>query len=196
MKFAYEISELNNAVSSDTEKLKNIKMKNGIHVKDNLINIISKIGEKITLGRSKTFENKNQKNYTYMHSVIQKNLSKLGVIVSLQTNKSNEEIDVFGKQLAMHIAASNPLSLLPEGLEDNIIEKESKLIAEELQNTGKPKEIIDKIALGKLNKFKDENSLMEQFWVMDPKKKVKEIIKSLEIDDLVISDFCRIKIGE
>ncbi len=196
MKFAYEISELNNAVSSDTEKLKNIKMKNGIHVKDNLINIISKIGEKITLGRSKTFENKNQKNYTYMHSVIQKNLSKLGVIVSLQTNKSNEEIDVFGKQLAMHIAASNPLSLLPEGLEDNIIEKESKLIAEELQNTGKPKEIIDKIALGKLNKFKDENSLMEQFWVMDPKKKVKEIIKSLKIDDLVISDFCRIKIGE
>ena len=72
----------------------------------------------------------------------------------------------------------------------------SKFITEELKSSGKPDEIIKKISLGKINKFKEENSLLTQAWVMEPKKKVKDVIKELNIDDLKIIDFFRLKIGE
>ena len=96
----------------------------------------------------------------------------------------------------MHIAASNPISILSTDIGNEIIQNEKKIISEELKESGKPNEIIEKISLGKLNKFKDENSLMTQDWVMDPKKKVKDVIQELNIIDLKIKNFCRIKIGE
>ena len=96
----------------------------------------------------------------------------------------------------MHIAASNPLALNSEELKKEIIEKEQELISEELKNSGKPDEIAKKISLGKINKFKEENSLMTQDWVMEPKKKVKEIISEMSIPDLKIKEFIRLKIGD
>jgi Translation elongation factor Ts len=96
----------------------------------------------------------------------------------------------------MHIAASNPLALNQDGIEKVVIDKEQELITEELKNSGKSEEIIKKISIGKLNKFKEDNSLMTQEWVMEPKKKVRDIIKELKISDLIIKDFYRIKIGE
>ena len=96
----------------------------------------------------------------------------------------------------MHIAASNPLSIDSNSIDNEIIKKEESLISEELKSTGKPDEIIKKIALGKINKFKEESSLLTQQWVMDPKQKVRDVIKELNIPDLKIKDFYRIKIGE
>ena len=114
----------------------------------------------------------------------------------METNENNDQINTFGKQLSMHIAASNPLALNLNDLKKEIIEKEKELIEEELKNSGKPEEIIKKISLGKINKFKEENSLMSQDWVMEPKMKVKDVIKSLEISNLHINNFIRLKIGE
>ena len=196
IKFAKELSEINNECSSDTQKLKNTNMNNGINVEENLIALIAKIGEKITIGKTKTIENPNSQNFTYQHSIIKDNVSKLGVIVSLETNEKNDKISIFGKQLSMHIAASNPLALNSDELNKEILEKEKKLISEELKNSGKPDEIAKKISIGKLNKFKEENSLMTQNWVMEPKKRVKEIISELNIAELKIKEFSRIKIGE
>ncbi len=194
--FVKELSELNNLAKSDSNKLNQSKMKNGKTVEDNLVTMIAKIGEKITLGRSKTIESNNSKNYFYLHTVVKDNLSKLAVIVSLSSNDNNEKIDLFGKQLAMHIAASNPLALSSDKIEKSIIDKENELIEEELKNSGKPDEIIKKISIGKINKFKQEISLLTQDWVMDPKKKVQDIIKELNIQNLKVIDFCRYKIGE
>ena len=196
IKFVKEISDLNNEISSENEKLKNTKMNNGSTVNDNLVAMIAKIGEKITLGRSKTISHKGSKNYVYHHTVVKDNLSKLAVVVSLETKDNSENLNLFGKQLSMHIAASNPLALNSELIEKEILKKEEELISEELKNSGKPAEIAKKISIGKLNKFKEENGLLSQFWVMEPKKKVKDIIKDLNISDLKIKDFCRIKIGE
>ena len=194
--FVKEISIINDLNSSNLDKLKNSKMKNNKSVDENLVDLISKIGEKITIGRAKTIKNNGSKNYTYLHTIVKDNLSKLAVIVSLKTKESNEKIDLFGKQLSMHIAASNPLALDQTGIDEDLINKEKELIGEELKNTGKPAEIAEKIGLGKLNKFKSDNSLLTQDWVMDPKKKVKEILKELAINDLSIEEFYRIKIGE
>ena len=196
IKFVKELSELNNKCKSDIELLKKSKMKNNQTVEENLVGVISKIGEKITLGRSKTFNNNNNINFNYLHTVVKDNLSKLAVIVSLNTKQNDEKIKTFGKQLAMHIAASNPLALTSEDIDKNILKKEEELISEELKDSGKTEEIVKKISLGKLNKFKEDNSLLNQAWVMEPKKKVKDIIKELNISDFKIVDFFRLKIGE
>ena len=195
IEFVKELSELNNKCSSDLEKLDKLNMKNGKIVSENLVALIAKIGEKITIGRGKTIENKNCKNFTYQHSIIKDNVSKLGVIVSLENLDKNDTVDSFGKQLAMHIAASNPIALTSDKIEKKIIDKEQELITEELKNSGKPDEIAKKISLGKLNKFKEENSLMTQDWVMETKKKVKDVMSEIG-QGINIIDFIRFKIGD
>ncbi len=196
IQFVKELSELNNQCSSDLEKLDKSIMQNNKTVNENLIALIAKIGEKITIGRAKTLENKNFKNYTYQHTIIKDNVSKLGVIVSIENNEKSDKIITFGKQLAMHIAASNPIALTSDSIDKEIIDKEQELISEELKNSGKPEEIAKKISLGKLNKFKEENSLMSQDWVMEPKKKVKDVISEIKQEGLNIKEFIRLKIGE
>ena len=194
--FVKEISELNNKNNSNLEDLEKSKMRNGDTVKNNLVALIAKIGEKITIGKTKTISNSNSNNYQYLHTVVKDNLAKLAVVVSLETNNNSEIVETFGKQLSMHIAASNPLALESSLLDKKIIDKEQKLVTEELKNTGKTDDIIKKISLGKMNKFKEENSLLTQAWVMEPKKKVKDVIKELALNDLKITEFSRIKIGE
>tara|TARA_B100001540_G_C15722016_1_gene603496 strand:+ start:38 stop:889 length:852 start_codon:yes stop_codon:yes gene_type:complete len=196
IKFVKELSELNNQCSSDLEKLDKSIMENKKNVSENLVSLIAKIGEKITIGRAKTLEINNCKNYSYQHTIVKDNVSKLGVIVSLENIDNQDIINSFGKQLAMHIAASNPIALTPDQIEDKVIEKEKQLITEELKNSGKPDEIAKKISIGKLSKFKEENSLMTQNWVMEPKKKVKEVISELSSNGINIKEFVRLKIGE
>ena len=194
--FVKELSELNNKKNSNLDELKNSKMNNGLTVDDNLVALIAKIGEKITIGKSKTINNSNAINNHYLHTVIKDNVAKLAVVVSLETNENSEAVKIFSKQLSMHIAASNPLALESNLIDKDIIDKEQELVAEELKNSGKPEEIVNKISLGKMNKFKEENALLTQAWVMEPKKKVKDILQELSIADLKIKEFYRIKIGE
>ena len=194
--FVKELSELNLQSNANIDDLKKSKMMNGDTVDQNLVNLIAKIGEKITIGRTKIINSKGTKNYTYLHTVVRDNLSKLAVIVSIESQDNSNLLKQFGKKLAMHIAASNPLSIDINSIDKTILQKEEKLISEELKNLGKSSEIIKKISIGKINKFKEENALLSQFWVMDPKKKVQTIIKELNIPDLKIKDFFRIKIGE
>ena len=194
--FVKELSEINNQCSSDLEKLNKSKMLNGNTVEENLVDLIAKIGEKITIGKTQTIKNINSQNFVYQHSVIKDNVSKLGVVVSLETTENNEKINLFGKQLSMHIAASNPLALNNDEIDKDVLVKEQNLITEELKKLGKPEEIAKKISLGKLNKFKEENSLMTQAWVMEPKKKVKDILSEMNMPSLKIKEFTRIKIGE
>ena len=196
LNFTKEIGVINNSVNSDLEKLNNSKMKNGSTVSQNLVDLIAKIGEKITIGRLKTLENSSSKIFTYNHSIVKDKLSKLGVIVSLEFDKVSKEIDEFGKQISMHIAASNPMVIDKKDIKENIIEKEKDIIKEELKNMGKPSEIAEKISLGKINKFKEDNSLLTQDWVMDPKLKVKDVLNNIDSKSLKIKDFIRIKIGE
>ena len=196
LNFTKEIGEINKSVNSDIEKLNNSKMKNGSTVSQNLIDLIAKIGEKITIGRLKTLENSKSKIFTYNHSIVKDNLSKLGVIVSLEFDKSSKDIELFGKHLSMHIAASNPMVIDKNDIKEDVIEKEKKIIEEELKNLGKPKEIAEKISIGKINKYKEDNSLLTQDWVMDPKLKVKDVLTKVDPKSLKIKDFIRIKIGE
>ncbi len=194
--FVKELSELNNLNNSNIEDLKTAKMKNGQTVDDNLVALIAKIGEKITIGKAKTIQNSEGVNNHYLHTIVKDNVAKLAVMVSLDTKNNSDAVKIFGKQLSMHIAASNPLALDSSSIDQTVIEKEQELVAEELKNSGKPEDIAKKISLGKMNKFKEENALLTQAWVMEPKKKVQDVLKELSVADLKIKEFYRIKIGE
>jgi len=196
VKFVKELSDLNNNVNSNVDELKKSKMANGQTVDENLVALIAKIGEKITIGKTKTISSEETVKSKYLHTIVKDNLAKLAVAVSIETSDNSDVVKSFGKQLSMHIAATNPLALDQNTIEQSIIEKEQELVTEELKNSGKPEEIAKKISLGKMSKFKEENALLSQAWVMEPKKKVQDIIKELSIPDLKIKEFVRFKIGE
>ncbi len=191
--FSKEVSKINFDVSGDIEKIKSTRMNNGKPVSDNLIALISKIGEKITIRRSKFFDNKGGKNYFYIHSAVEKNVGKIVSVVKISNNNDKE----LGQKIAMHIAASSPLALDETGLKKDIIDKELEIIKAELTNSGKKADIAEKISKGKINKFISENTLLNQVWIMDPKKKVSDILKeNKKENDIKIIDFIRFKVGE
>ena len=165
-------------------------------VKDNLVNLIAKIGEKIIIRRAKFFDNKKGLNSFYVHSAIEKNIGKIVSLVKLEGVEKGKN-DKVGVQLSMHIAATNPLAINEEGIKKEIIDKEKEIIKAELSNSGKSDEIAEKISKGKISKFISENTLLNQIWIMDPKKKVSDILKENKIDkEIKILDFVRFKVGE
>ena len=195
--FAEEISQLALIKSGKMEDILNSTMTNKKNVKDNLVDLISKIGEKITLRRSAFIGKDKSINFSYTHSTLQKNVGKLGVLLSIETTKPKNEILDFGKQLAMQVAASSPLAIDEESLDQNILQKEKEIIIEELKNSGKDTKIVEKISIGKLNKFIADNTLLNQEWIMEPKKKVKDVLKEVAGKDKIeITKFIRFKVGE
>ena len=192
IKFCKETSSINFKVKGDLEKLNNFKMQDGLFVKDSLVNLISKIGEKITIRRARFIDKKDGFNYYYVHTSIEKNIGKIISIVKLNTENKD-----LGSKIAMHIAASNPLAIDRQGIDQKIIDKELEIIKAEIINSGKPADMAEKIANGKINKFLDDNSLLSQIWIMDPKKKVKDILKETSTSDPIkVLDFVKYKVGE
>jgi|TARA_B110001452_G_scaffold262785_1_gene263272 elongation factor Ts len=184
--FCREISEICFANKGDIEKINTTTMKNKISVKDNLVALIAKIGEKITLRRAIFFKKDDGSNFNYVHGAIEKNVGKIVSVVKI--NENNAEL---GSKLAMHIAASNPLAIDKNSLKKEVLDKELEIIKAELLNSGKKAEMIDKISQGKLNKFISDNTLLNQPWIIDPKLKVSDILK-----DVKVIDFVRYKVGE
>ena len=168
--FCKELSELNFAVKSDLKKLNETKMKNGVNVKDNLVNLIAKIGEKITIRRANFFDNSKGMNFFYVHSALEKGVGKIISLVKIDGIEKGKN-DEIGSKIAMHIAASNPLALNKEDIKKEIVDKELEIIKAEIINSGKPLEMVEKISKGKISKFLNDNSLLNQIWIMDTKKK-------------------------
>ena len=185
--FCKEVSLINFENKSDLSKINKVKMKNNLPVEINLTDLIAKMGEKITIRRSIYFDNTDGKNSFYIHGTLE---DKIGKIISIVKTSKEDEI---GKKIAMHVSAMSPMALEEKNLSRNIIEKEIEIIKAELLNSGKPTEMIDKISKGKINKFISDNTLINQIWIMDHKKKVSDILK---VCDIKIIDFIRYKVGE
>ena len=195
--FAEEISKLALVSSGVMEDILISKMTNKKTVKDNLVDLISKIGEKITLRRSAFIGATNSINFSYTHSSLKKNIGKLGVLLSLETTKSKNDILDLGRQLAMQVAATSPLAIDKDDIDQNLLQKEKEIITEELKNSKKDSKIIDKIVIGRLNKFVSESTLLNQEWIMEPKKKVRDVIIEIVGNDKIkIKNFIRFKVGE
>ena len=194
--FCKELSEINFNTKCDLNELNNSKMANGISVKDNLVNLIAKIGEKIIIRRAIFFDNSAGINFSYVHSAIEKGIGKIISVVKINgiSKGKNDEI---GNKIAMHIAASNPIAIDKENINKSIVDKELEIIKAEITNTGKPADMVEKISKGKITKFLNDNSLLNQIWIMDPKKKVLDVLKENSSDKpLNVIDFIRYKVGE
>ena len=185
--FCKEVSIINFKNKSDLSKVNKASMQNNLSVETNLIDLIAKMGEKITIRRSIFFDNSNGKNSFYVHGATE---GKIGKIISIV--KTTKEDDI-GKKIAMHVSALSPMALEEKNLNKVIVDKEIEIIKAELLNSGKQPEMIEKIAKGKINKFISDNTLINQVWIMDPKKKVSDILKD---NDIRIIDFIRYKVGE
>ena len=194
--FCKELSEINFSTLGNLDKLNDFKMNNGISVKDSLVALIAKIGEKITIRRANFFDNKKGLNFFYVHSAIEKNIGKIISVVQLDGIVKGKNEDI-GNKIAMHIAASNPLAIEKDGIKKEIINKELEIIKAEITNSGKPSDMAEKISKGKIAKFINDNTLLNQIWIMNPKKKVSDILKENKIEkEVKILNFIRYKVGE
>ena len=194
--FCKQLSDINFDNKADLNKINDTKMANGNFVKDNLVNLIAKIGEKITIRRANFFDNSVGMNFYYVHSALEKGIGKIISLVKIEgiTKGKNDDI---GSKIAMHIAASNPLAVDRDGIDKKIVDKELEIIKAEITNSGKPAEMAEKISKGKISKFINDNSLLNQIWIMDPKKKVSDVLKENSSDkQLKVLDFIRYKVGE
>ena len=194
--FCKELSEINFSSKGDLNKLNETKMANGTLVKDNLVSLIAKIGEKITIRRANFFDKSKGENFSYVHSSIENGIGKIISIVKIDGISKGKNDDI-GTKVAMHIAASNPLAIDKDNIDKSTVDKELEIIKEEIKNSGKPEKMAEKIAQGKISKFLNDNSLLNQIWIMDPKKKVSDILKEHSLEkQLKILEFVRYKVGE
>ena len=194
--FCKELSEINFINKGDLDKINTTKMTNGLLVKDNLVNLIAKIGEKIIIRRADFFDDSNGTNFSYVHSAIEKGLGKIISVAKIQGISKGKNEDI-GVKVAMHIAASNPLALDSDNISKTIVNKELEIIKAEITNSGKPADMAEKISKGKITKFLNDNSLLNQMWIMDPKKKVSEILKENSLDkEIKVLNFVKYKVGE
>ena len=154
-------------------------------IEQEIVNLIGKIGEKIEIREFNTFEG--EKIVPYIHAG-----NKLGVLVSL-VNTSSVDYVAAGKDVAMQIAAMNPIALNEDGVDSSIIEKEVEIAKDQLRQEGKPEEMLDNIAKGKIKRFFKENTLINQAYIKDSKLSVLNYVKSVN-QDLKITDFARISL--
>jgi elongation factor Ts len=171
---------------TDKDKLLN-KSVSGKNIQEIINNKIATIGENISLRRIISIKGSNI--YSYLHNSVSKDCGKIGVLVSLEGNKDED----FGKKLAMHIAATSPLAMSENDLDADLVDREKKIISEQLISEGKPADIAEKILSGKLKKFYEENTLLNQKFVMDPDSSISQV---LEKNNQVLINFVRFKVGE
>ena len=188
-----EFHELVNSILEIVMQNKNDTDKSIEDTKTLISDAVGKIGENIILKRIKFLEGNI---YSYIHNSVTDGMGKIGVLINF--NSDSSEIDVIGKNICMHIAASAPKSLTVDDLDKSIIESEKEIISKQLKETGKPDNILEKMMEGKLNKFYEENTLMGQKFVIDPSISIEQYLSqaSEEINSQInIQEFLRFEIG-
>ena len=178
-KFVSDCSKIALTTDGNLESLLESKFINSQNtVQDELTKNVATIGENLNIRRvEKIILNEPGQIVSYVHNSVSENLGKIAVILSLKSNADKNSIENIGKKIAMHIAASNPISLNLESLDPKIVEKEKKVLIEQAISSGKPKDIAEKMVQGRIRKFCEDVVLLEQTYVIDGKSKIKDILK-------------------
>ena len=166
---------------------------------DTLTDLIAKLGENIVIKKFIKLSDKTQKFQKYLHNSVNENSGKIGVLLSYECDDLNDKVSDFSKNLCMQIAATNPKSVDRKNLDPKLVEKEEVIFREQLNNSGKPEEIINKIVEGKINKFYEEVCLDEQIFVMDGKIKINKLISNFNDENsfnFKIINFYIYKLGQ
>ncbi len=166
-------------------------------VKDTITEAVGSIGENMALRRSAKLSEENGVVAHYMHNAVADNLGKLGVLVSLKTSGDKEKAAAFARQVAMHVAAVNPVALTPDDVPADVADREKAIFIEQARESGKPDNIIEKMVEGRMRKFYQESALVKQAFVMNPDVTVEQALKEAGIgDDAELTGFVRFLVGE
>jgi len=171
----------------------------GKTVEEVLTNNIATIGENQTLRRAKKLEVSKGAVVSYVHNAQAPGLGKIGVLVALESEAATDKLEALGKQLAMHIAAAFPLALNEEDLDPAVIERERAIAQEKASESGKPAEIVAKMVDGAIAKYRKENALVSQLFVMDGKTKISDVVAAAAKEagsPIALTDYVRFQLGE
>ena len=188
------------ALSLESENLDELIKKQvderNISVKDYITEMIASIGENINLRRLSKISLKNNGIISsYIHNKVIEGMGKIGVVVALESEADKSILEDLGKKIAMHIAATNPISISIDEIPEDVLTREKNILSEEARASGKPEEIIEKMTEGRLKKYYQESVLLEQIFVVDGESKVSDILNSIE-NPVKITSFVRMGLGE
>ena len=197
--FVREVTQIALATGGDVEALKAETMPSGKTVEEVLTNNVATIGENQSLRRSRTLEVSKGAVVPYIHNAAAPGLGKIGVLVALESEASDEVLQSLGKQLAMHIAAAFPKALNEADLDEGEIERERAIATEKAAESGKPADIIAKMVEGGIAKYRKEHALVSQLFVMDGKTKISDVVAKAGKDagaEIKLVDYVRFQLGE
>jgi elongation factor Ts len=197
--FVRTVAQIALATGGDVEELSRAQYPGHGTVAEMLTHNIATIGENQSLRRAARIEVGEGVVVPYVHNAVVPGLGKIGVLVALESKADKAELETLGKQLAMHIAAANPLAMRGEGLDPDLIERERTIAQEKAAESGKPADIVAKMVEGALGKFRKENALLSQLFVMDNKTRIEDVITSEAKRlgaDITLSGFVRFQLGE
>lgn len=197
--FVRDVTQIALATGGDIEALKSQAMPSGKTVEEVLTNNVATIGENQSLRRSRTLEVSKGAVVPYIHNAAAPGLGKIGVLVALESEASDEVLQALGKQLAMHIAAAFPKALHEADLDESEIERERAIATEKAAESGKPADIIAKMVEGGIAKYRKEHALVSQLFVMDGKTKISDVVAKAGKDagaEIKLVDYVRFQLGE
>ena len=197
--FVRTVSQLALETGDDIDALANAAYPGGGTVAEKLTSNIATIGENQQLRRAKVVSVNEGAVVSYVHNAAGAGIGKIGVLVALEGSAPVDQIEALGKQLAMHIAAASPLALHEEGLDEALVERERAIAMEKAAGSGKPQNIIEKMVQGAIAKFRKENALTSQLFVMDNKTPIKDVIAAAAKDaggSIALTDYVRFQLGE
>ena len=197
--FVRNVAKLALQHGTDVEALGAAQYPEGGTVAEKLTDNIAKIGENQSLRRAAVVEVTEGVVVPYVHNQVVPGLGKIGVLVALESGASSEALTALGKQIAMHVAAANPLALNADDLDPALVERERAIAMEKAKESGKPQNIVEKMVEGGLAKFRKDNALLSQLFVMDGKTPVAEVVASAAKDagtGVVLKGFVRFQLGE
>src|SRR5688572_2889586 len=197
--FVRNVAQIALATGGDVDELSRAQYPGHGTVAETLTHNIATIGENQSLRRAARLEVGEGVVVSYVHNAVAPGLGKIGVLVALESKAAQAALETLGKQLAMHIAAANPLALRGEDLDSELVERERSIAQEKAAESGKPANIVEKMVEGALAKFRKENALLSQLFVMDNKTKVEDVVaaeaKRLGAD-IGLAEFVRFQLGE
>ncbi len=197
--FVGNVARIALATGNDIEELGRANYPGGGSVTEALTDNIAKIGENQSLRRAARLEVGQGAVVSYVHNAAAPNMGKIGVLVALESSAPAEALQALGKQIAMHIAAANPLALAADGLDPALVERERGIAMEKAKESGKPANIVEKMVEGGLAKFRKDNALLSQLFVMDNKTPVADVVAAASKEagaPILLKAFERFQLGE
>ncbi|MGH6945919.1 MAG: translation elongation factor Ts [Kiloniellales bacterium] len=198
--FAGEVAQLALEKGDDLEALRNATAPGGGGtVAERLTQLVSTIGENMNLRRAARLEVGSGSVAAYVHNQVAPGLGKIGVLVALESTGDPEKVAALGKNLAMHVAAAQPLAVDKDGVDASVLDRERDVLAAQARASGKAEDIVQKMVEGRLRKFYDENCLLEQTYVIDGESKVRKVIEAAAKEaggPIAIKGFARFQLGE